>query len=237
MAQQREVRMIKEGLFGVTNTKSNNNMTNKELLKGAKSEDPALLKNVSGVLKKLPSQQSFWNDVKRKVEQMIYEFGPATFWSTFSPREYDDENLHKYLHSMNADLPGVESMTTSQLVCQDPVLAGLYIQNKFNALLDYILSDAEPLGKVTHFFVRTEYQTRQMPHWHCLFWCQDAPVIGVDSDEVVLEYIGKYISCKLPSANDDPILHDLVKRYQTHYCNSYCSVSYTHLTLPTIYSV
>ena len=222
LAQQREIRSIKEGLFRVTNSKQNQNMTKENILNGAKEEDPALLKQLSGVLKTLSTQNAFWQDVKNKVDAMVFEYGPPTFWATFSPGDYNDADLHKYLCEMNKDLPNVESMTTSQLITLDPVLAATYLQNKFDALLDYILSDAQPIGKVSHYFVRTEYQTRLMAHYHCVFWIEDAPIIGVDSEESILDYIGKHISCKLPSPDDDPILHNLVKSYQYHRCNSYC---------------
>ena len=52
---------------------------------------------------------------------MVNEYGPATFWVTFSPGDYDDEDLHKYLVEMNADIPKVNDMTTSQLISLDPV--------------------------------------------------------------------------------------------------------------------
>ncbi len=197
-------------------------MTKESIINGAKEEDSELLKQISGVLKRLPTQNAFWQDVKSKVDAMVFEYGPPTFWATFSPGDYNDANLHKYLYDMNKDLPNVDSLTTSQLISQDPVLAASYLQNKFDALLDYILSDAQPIGKVTHHFVRTEYQTRLMAHYHCVFWVEDAPIIGVDSEESILEYIGKHISCKLPSPDEDPILHNLVKNYQYHRCNSYC---------------
>ena len=61
-----------------------------------------------------------------------------------------------------------------------------------------------------------------MPHFHCIFWIEDAPVIGQDPDDTVLDFIGKHISCKLPSPNDDPVMHGLVKKFQLHRCNSYC---------------
>ena len=222
LAQQREIRSIKEGLFGVTNSKHNQNMTKENILNGAKEEDASLLKQLSGVLKKLPTQNAYWHDVKNKVDAMVFDYGPPTFWATFSPGDYDDADLHKYLFDMNPDLPKRDSMTTSQLISLDPVLAATYLQNKFDALLDYILSDAQPIGKVSHYFVRTEYQTRLMAHYHCIFWIEDAPIIGVDSDQSILDYVGKHISCKMPSADEDPTLHNLVKRYQYHRCNGYC---------------
>ena len=152
----------------------------------------------------------------------MFDFGPPTFWATFSPGEYDDEEMLKYLRERNSDLPDVEKMTVSQLVCKDPILAGTYLQTKFDATLKFLLSDANPIGKIKHHFVRTEYQTRLMPHFHCFFWVEDAPIIGQDSDEAIFEFIGKHISCKLPSPNEDPLMHGFVKKYQLHRCNSYC---------------
>ena len=218
---QKEKRLIKSGIFGVLN-KNCKSMSKKDILDGAHEENPALLKRMTSVLKKLPTQRAFWTDVKTKVEAMVFEFGPPTFWATFSPGEYDDEDMLKFLREKNSDLPGVENMTVSQLVCKDPILACTYLQKKFDATLKFLLSDANPIGKVKHHFVRTEYQTRLMPHFHCIFWIEDAPIIGQDSEDVILDFIGKYISCKLPSPNEDPVMHGLVKKFELHKCNSYC---------------
>ena len=222
MCQQREIRQLKEGIFTVVNSKENESLTKEKITAAAKMQDPELLKKVANLLRKLPSQKEFWHDVKCKVEQMVSEYGPATFWLTLSPGDYDDEELYRYLREMNADLPGIETMTPSQLISRDPVLACTYLQTKFDAILKFILSDAQPLGKVSHYFVRTEYQTRLLPHYHCFFWIDGAPIIGVNSDEEVLECIMKNVSCKLPSIHDDAALHNLVKRYQYHKCNGYC---------------
>ena len=218
---QKEKRLIKEGIFSVQN-KNFKSMTKKDISLGAKQENSELLKRISTVLRKLPTQREFWSDVRSKVEAMVFEFGPPTFWATFSPGEYDDPELLAYLRERNSDLSGVESMTVSQLVCKDPILACTYLQTKFDATLKFLLSDANPIGKIKNHFVRTEYQTRLMPHFHCFFWVEDAPIIGRDSEDTILNFIGKYVSCKLPSPNEDPIMHGLVKKYQSHHCNSYC---------------
>ena len=218
---QKEKRLIKEGIFSVQN-KSLKSMSKKDINNGAKEKDPELLKRITSVLRKLPTQREFWNDVRSKVEAMVFEFGPPTFWATFSPGEYDDREMLDYLRERNSDLPGVKEMTVSQLVCKDPILACTYLQTKFDATLKFMLSDANPIGKIKHHFVRTEYQTRLMPHFHCFFWMEDAPIIGRDSEDTILNYIGKYVSCKLPNPNEDPLMYGLVKKYQLHHCNSYC---------------
>ena len=218
---QKEKRLIKEGIFSVQN-KNFKSMSKKDINNSAKEQDPELLKRVTSVLRKLPTQKEFWNDVRSKVEAMVFEFGPPTFWATFSPGEYDDSEMLEYLRERNSDLPGVNEMTVSQLVCKDPILACTYLQTKFDATLKFMLSDANPIGKIKHHFVRTEYQTRLMPHFHCFFWIEDAPIIGRDSEDTILNFIGKYVSCKLPNPNEDPLMYGLVKKYQLHHCNSYC---------------
>ena len=218
---QKEKRLIKEGIFSVQN-KSFQSMTKKDIRDNARDENSELLKRITSVLRKLPTQREFWSEIKSKVEAMVFEFGPPTFWATFSPGEYDDQEMLAYLRERNSDLPGVETMTVSQLVCKDPILACTYLQTKFDATLKFMLSDANPIGKIKHHFVRTEYQTRLMPHFHCFFWVEDAPIIGRDSEDTILNFIGKYVSCKLPSPNEDPFMFGLVKKYQTHHCNSYC---------------
>ena len=218
---QKEKRLIKEGIFSVQN-KSFQSMTKKDICDNARDENSELLKRITSVLRKLPTQREFWNEIRSKVEAMVFEFGPPTFWATFSPGEYDDQEMLAYLRERNSDLPEVETMTVSQLVCKDPILACTYLQTKFDATLKFMLSDANPIGKIKHHFVRTEYQTRLMPHFHCFFWVEDAPIIGRDSEETILNFIGKYVSCKLPSPNEDPLMFGLVKKYQTHHCNSYC---------------
>ena len=208
---QKEKRLVKAGIFSVQN-KNFKSMSKKDIENGAQEESTELLKRMTSVLRKLPTQNEFWNDVRRKFEAMLFDFGPPTFWATFSPGEYNDQEMLKYLQERNSDLPDVEKLTVTQLVCKDPILACTYLQTKFDATLKFLLSDANPIGKVKHHFVRTEYQTRLMPHFHCFFWIEDAPIIGQDSDEEILEFIGKHISCKLPSPNEDPVMHGLVKQ-------------------------
>ena len=218
---QKEKRLIKSAIFSVLN-KDYKSLSKGDIEKGAIEQNPELLKRINSVLKNLPTQKEFWHDIKTKVEAMVFEFGAPTFWATFSPGEYDDDDMLKYLRERNSDLPGVENMTVSQLICKDPVLACTYLQTKFDALLKHLLSKANPIGKIKHHFVRTEYQTRLMPHFHCIFWVEDAPLIGQNSDEEVLDFIGKHISCKMPNPNQDPIMYGLVKKFQLHKCNSYC---------------
>ncbi|CAM1291437.1 Uncharacterised protein r2_g49 [Pycnogonum litorale] len=49
-----------------------------------------------------------------------------------------------------------------------------------------------------------------------LVWIENAPKLNVDSDDIVIEFIDRYISCDLPSSEEDPELFNIVNEVQTH---------------------
>ncbi len=76
------------------------------------------------------------------------------------------------------------------------------------------MSPSQPIGKIVDHFYRVEFQQRGSPHVHCLFWIEGAPQINKNTDEEVVEFIDKYVTCELPS--DDDTLLDIVSSVQTH---------------------
>ena len=65
------------------------------------------------------------------------------------------------------------------------------------------MSDANPIGKVKDYFYTVEFQMRGSPYTHCLFWIEDAPKLSDDNDDKVVEFIDRYVSCKLPAKEED----------------------------------
>lgn len=53
-------------------------------------------------------------------------------------------------------------------------------------------------------------------------WIKDAPVYGVNTNEEVLSFIEKHITCKIPDPISNPHLFYLVNRYQFHKCCLSC---------------
>ena len=144
--QQKEFRDVSSGVFMVTN-KGSGKMTKKQLEQGVNDNDPNLIKKISTLLGNLPTQNEFWRRIQQKIMAMIDKYGPPTWWLTLSPGEYDDDELYAYLKKMNSDLPGVNDMKLSTLICKDPTLAGHFINKKFEAMYDFIL-DSEVIGLV-----------------------------------------------------------------------------------------
>jgi hypothetical protein len=53
-----------------------------------------------------------------------------------------------------------------------------------------------------------------MPHIHMKVWIENAPIIGKNSNEEIIAFINKYISCKLTTPNEK--LNFLINKFQIH---------------------
>ena len=222
LAGENERRKITRSIFSTIKfVQGLGSVDSKTLLQMIKNKDPKLLRRMTRVLKDVPNTASYWNSQHAKLQAQIGKYGPPTFFATFSPAEYDWPELIEYLREANSDLPNIDEISASDLIAKDPVLTTTFVHKRFNALLDFILS-AKPLGEVTSYFIRHEYQSRGTVHFHTLLWIKDAPIMGKSSDEEIASFIQKHVSCKLPDQLQEPTLYDNVTRYQTHSCRSYC---------------
>jgi hypothetical protein len=107
------------------------------------------------------------------------------------------------------------------LISLDPVSTSRIVDNEFKSIMDFITSEDAPLGKVTHYAWRREYQTRGLQHFHILLWIEGAPVIGENTTDEVIKFISNTITCHKPNKHDFPTISDRIEMYQTHKHNSY----------------
>ena len=87
----------------------------------------------------------------------------------------------------------------------------------------YLLSSAQPLGHITDYVIKIEFQMCGSPHAHCLLWVQDAPKIDRDPDEVVCAFIDKHITATLPTkTHENEHNIKLMENFQKHTHSDYC---------------
>ena len=99
---------------------------------------------------------------------------------------------------------------------RNPVTAARMIDNTFTALFGKVLmSGMHPIGKILNFDERSEFQGIGVKHIHVCIHVHGAPIIGKQSDEEVIAFIDKYISCSIPDKDEYPDLNELIK-LQTH---------------------
>jgi hypothetical protein len=72
-------------------------------------------------------------------------------------------------------------------------------------------------GHLFYFFFVTEVQSRGSQHDHGLSWVANAPIYGLDSNNVIENFVDKYISC------DNNKLPPNLREVQTHCHKKTCT--------------
>ena len=118
--------------------------------------------------------------------------------------EYESPDITAYLRKVN-HVPS--SYNIGKLCTEDPILVSRKFSLKLRAFFNTAIVKGAVLGTVDHFYWKKEYQARGAPPYHILLWIQDAPVIGHDDPENILEWIDERITCHIPDEKNNPVAH------------------------------
>ena len=87
---------------------------------------------------------------------------------------------------MQKDVQKMSIKDRSTYLCQNPIICVGMFQHRLEAFFsENLLSDTHPLGHITDYMIKMEFQMRGSPHAHCLLWVKDAPKIDKDPDDVM----------------------------------------------------
>ena len=122
----------------------------------------------------------------------------------------------------------------SRYLCQNPITCVQMFQHRIEAFFsEYLLSDAHPLGHITDYVIKIEFQMRGSPHAHCLLWVKDASKIDKDPDDVVCAFIDKHITAVIPpiapeNEHDIKLMENIQKQTHSDYCwrNKSCNFGF-----------
>ena len=81
---------------------------------------------------------------------------------------------------------------------------------------------AKMIGKIFYYALCIEFQMRGSPHLHALIWTSNCPYLTDDNKQAYIDYIDQHVQAYMPSEEDDPELHNLVKTYQKHTHSGSC---------------
>ena len=178
-------------------------------------------------LKKVRSSPAFWQQKQRELMSMIRQLGCPTFFLTLSAAETKWLELLRILKQILDDVNlSVEEVLEFQwseradLIRRDPVTCARYFDHRSKELFKVLRSEVSPLGKLTDYYLRIEFQHRGSPHVHSLLWVQDAPKYGHNPLQEVIEFIDRTISCALPDETSMLTEEDikLQRHKHTHTC-------------------
>ena len=112
----------------------------------------------------------------------------------------------------------------SRYLHQNPITGVQMLEHRIEAFFsECLLSGANPLGHITDYVIKIEFQMRGSPHAHCLLWVKDAPKIDKDPDDIVCAFIDKYITAVIhPIAPENENHIKLKENLQKYTHSDYC---------------
>lgn len=155
------------------------------------------------IFRSIRGSPPYFEQKKKDVFAMIRQLGLPTWFVSLSAADTHWPDLLQCLSKLvdNKDLTyeqvdQLDWPNKTRLVQSDPVTCVRYFDHRVQVFIYNVLkSQHEPLGKISDFFYRVEFQQRGSPHIHMLLWVQNAPIFDDDTDKTVASYIDKYITC------------------------------------------
>nr|XP_022300726.1 uncharacterized protein LOC111108932 [Crassostrea virginica] len=190
-------------------------LQNREVLSNLLKNDEAMR-----FMQPIRGTPAYWSVTQKDLFAMLRQLGIPTWFCSFSAAEFRwNEIVGTILHQRNDDRKPTELdwSDKSEILRSNPVTVARMFEHRFHIFQrEVIMSPSKPIGKIVDFFVRVEFQQRGSPHMHCLYWVENAPKLDEDSEETICSFIDKYVTCAIPSEDDDPELRQIVLDVQQH---------------------
>ena len=172
------------------------------------------------VLRDVRGSPAYFERCKKDLFAMIRQLGNPTWFCSFSAAETRWHHplkmlgrLIDYREYSDNEINEMNWEKKSRLIQKDPVTCARNFDYMVQRLIyDILKSDLMPVGEIADFFYRVEFQQRGSPHIHALLWIKSAPLYELNSNNEIIEFADKYLTCK---KNTSVEMVDLVN-LQTH---------------------
>ncbi|KAK3105661.1 hypothetical protein FSP39_002926 [Pinctada imbricata] len=176
------------------------------------------------IFRQLRNSPAYLATKKKDIFAMIRQLGLPTWFMSLSSADTRWPFLLKSLAKLDGkilsddDVSNLSWQERSTLVQKDPIACSRIFNDRVQQFIKIFLkSPHQPVGHVTDYFYRVEFQQRGSPHIHMLVWVDDAPKYPKDSDEAVVEFVDNYVTC----SNEKDKLSTLIE-LQTHKHSKTC---------------
>ena len=173
-------------------------------------------KDATRFMQPLRGCPTFWERALRDLLAMSRQIGRPNWFVTLSAAEMRWPEFIKVIKAQQGeqgDYSQLDWVAKCEIVRSNPVTLMRMFLKRFERAIAFMESAAMPIGEVTDYFYRIEFQARGSPHVHMMVWVKDAPAL---EDPRVIRFINKYVTCKMPDQYADPELHKIVSEVQVH---------------------
>ena len=121
-------------------------------------------------LKNVRGSPAYWQDQLYNVLAMLQTLSISTWFLIFSAA---DLHWPEMIQAVADNLKRLKMSIAdrSRYLCQNPTTGVRMFQHRLEAFFsEYLLSNTHPLGHITDYVIKIEFQIRGSPHGHCLLW-------------------------------------------------------------------
>ena len=199
--------------------------------------DPERLKNIIfkdkayNILQTVRGSPPYWQKVMYKLLAAVKQLGLFTWFLTLSAADLRWPDTLQTIAKQQGRIlseEDVQNMTWEEkckLLASNPVTAARHFDHRLQCFFrDILLSRSEPLGHIEYYMYRIEFQQRGSPHAHCVLWVKGAPAHD-DNEDILRNFIDRYVTCILPTPEEDEQMNKLVSELQRHTHSASCRKS------------
>jgi hypothetical protein len=184
---------------------------------------------------------SYWRDAGQDLFAMIKHCGAPTWFMTFSANDLGWDDLAVVLarrkgQNLTTDeqveefLENVTDQERKEMMLNDPVTVARHFDNRWRHFFHWLITDpSHPVGNVTDYFWRVEFQRRGSPHIHMMLWVDGAPNLDtVEGRLAAPAWMDKYVKATIPEEGQEDdwkqqALRRMVLKTQQHQHTHTCT--------------
>lgn len=175
------------------------------------------------ILSSVRTTPAYMQDARNKAHAMLRQLGTPTWFYTLTCRGHRQKELVKTLYELhyNKSLSDEQYETLTfqditHLMQKDATTCARTFNEQLNAYIKYVLVGCkDAFGGVCDYFIMTEYQQRGDAHVHGVAWVPNAPKYGINTNDEVVAFIDRYVSCDVHGAPPNIISAQIHKHTDT----------------------
>jgi hypothetical protein len=170
-------------------------------------------------LRQIPGTPPYWQKFMYEVIAMVKQLGIPTWFMTLSCADLRWPELFQIVgrtqgkNLTEEQVAALSYVERCQMLNANPVVVAKHFQHRVETFFsEVLLSNINPIGKISYYALRIEFQMRGSPHLHALIWTSDCPKLTSESKDAYVEYIDKHVQANLPDENDEPELYEMIHK-------------------------
>ena len=161
-------------------------------------------------LRQIPGTPPYWQKFMYEVRAMVKQLGIPTRFMTLSCADLRWPELFQIVartqgKNLSEEVEALSYNERCQMLNANPVVVAKNFQHRVETFFsEVLLSNRNPIGKITYYALHIEFQMRGFPHLQALMWTSDCPKLAAETKDAYVEYIDKHVQAFLPNENEDP---------------------------------